>query len=110
MDTVGSSISRGGSAGSTKSGADSVSPMVISAGPLSQTMSPAWISSTSSRSSPRVTHRCTLRAVSVPVTSQSPAAGSVSRPWPFQTVEVRSSSSPLRCVPSSTRPQPMRPR
>ena len=63
IDTVGSSISRGLSASAGSSIFEKVSPMPISAGPASQTISPALILSASTRSSPRVTQKCTPRSL-----------------------------------------------
>ena len=106
MATVGSSISRGGNAGSRRSGDDSVSPMRMSCGPVTQTISPADTSSTSSRSKPRVTHKCVERVFSVEATVQSESPCERSD----QVADVLTRSSPLRWAPWSTRPQPIRPR
>ena len=70
IDTVGSSISRGLSASAGSSIFEKVSPMPISPGPASHTISPALILSASTRSSPRVTQKCTPFSLVEPVTSQ----------------------------------------
>ena len=105
MDTVGSSMDRGFRGRSAMASAAKVSPMSISVGPVSHTMSPAPTSSTSTRSSPRVTHSCTTRAFSCPVVVQSVPVWSVV----FHFVETRTKGSPLRICPCRILPQPMRP-
>jgi hypothetical protein len=103
MDTVGSSISRGGRHVSGVSVAAKVSPMPISSGPAIQTMSPALTSSRGTRSSPRVPQRWTQRSGEVLAFSQAVRFGS------FQCTAVRRKSAPFRMDPWRILPQPMRP-